>query len=195
MANLGSIYGTNIGGSNTLVIDFSNVDICGNLKVNGTSLQMPVFASANLDNSEELTQNMIHNIGSLGGLLTGVSSEFAAAAGPVSNIIITKPYTGFKAPRTGVYNVSISASISCEPTGRVIVKTKLLRIDGTDPFLIDHYHKTDNNSGIYTVTNSTVLQMAQNEVVFYELTVPNAQTCKINQNDNGTTRINFFSVD
>jgi len=27
MANLGSIYGTNIAGSNTLVIDFSNVQM------------------------------------------------------------------------------------------------------------------------------------------------------------------------
>ena len=35
MTNLGSIYGTKIGGSNTLVIDFSNVDICGNLNING----------------------------------------------------------------------------------------------------------------------------------------------------------------
>jgi len=34
MANLGSIYGTKIDGSNTLVIDFSNVDICGNLNIN-----------------------------------------------------------------------------------------------------------------------------------------------------------------
>jgi len=34
MADLGSIYGTKIAGSNTLVIDFSNVDICGNLDIN-----------------------------------------------------------------------------------------------------------------------------------------------------------------
>ena len=35
MSDLGSIYGKKIDGSNTLVIDFSNVDICGNLKING----------------------------------------------------------------------------------------------------------------------------------------------------------------
>ena len=36
MTELGSIYGTtNVDGSNTLVIDFSNVDISGNLKVKG----------------------------------------------------------------------------------------------------------------------------------------------------------------
>ena len=35
MSELGSIYGTtNVDGSNTLVIDFSYVDICGNLNVN-----------------------------------------------------------------------------------------------------------------------------------------------------------------
>jgi hypothetical protein len=35
MTEIGSIYGTDVDGSNTLVIDFSNVDINGNLKVNG----------------------------------------------------------------------------------------------------------------------------------------------------------------
>jgi hypothetical protein len=35
MSDLGSIYGTTVDGSNTLVIDFSNVDICGNLNING----------------------------------------------------------------------------------------------------------------------------------------------------------------
>jgi hypothetical protein len=35
MSELGSIYGKKIDGSNTLVIDFSNVDICGNLNING----------------------------------------------------------------------------------------------------------------------------------------------------------------
>ena len=33
MTDLGSIYGKKIDGSNTLVIDFSNVDICGNLNL------------------------------------------------------------------------------------------------------------------------------------------------------------------
>ena len=33
MTELGSIYGTTVNGSNTLVIDFSNVDITGNLNV------------------------------------------------------------------------------------------------------------------------------------------------------------------
>ena len=36
MTDLGSIYGTTVGDSNTLVIDFSNVDICGNLNFSGT---------------------------------------------------------------------------------------------------------------------------------------------------------------
>ena len=35
MTDLGSIYGTTVGSSNTLVIDFSYVDICGNLNVHG----------------------------------------------------------------------------------------------------------------------------------------------------------------
>ena len=48
MADLGSIYGTNINGSNTLVIDFSNVDICGNLKVNGLAYSIPHILEINL---------------------------------------------------------------------------------------------------------------------------------------------------
>ena len=35
MTDLGSIYGTTVDGSNILVIDFSNIDICGNLNING----------------------------------------------------------------------------------------------------------------------------------------------------------------
>ena len=50
MDDLGNIYGTTIDGSNTLVIDFSNVDICGNLNVLGdTALNSNVYITGNLD--------------------------------------------------------------------------------------------------------------------------------------------------
>ena len=40
MADLGTIYGTtNVDGSNTLVIDFSNVQINGTLKINNNSVE------------------------------------------------------------------------------------------------------------------------------------------------------------
>ena len=39
MTELGSIYGTDIDGVNTFIIDFSNVDICGNLNIkNGLAI-------------------------------------------------------------------------------------------------------------------------------------------------------------
>ena len=55
MVELGSIYGTNIGDSNTLVIDFSNVDICGNLNVGGTFTST---IESTLDNESIVPQNV-----------------------------------------------------------------------------------------------------------------------------------------
>lgn len=44
----GTIYGTtNAEGSNTLVIDFENVDICGNLKLNNISINSSINSSIN----------------------------------------------------------------------------------------------------------------------------------------------------
>lgn len=66
MTELGSIYGTDVDGSNTLVIDFSNVDICGNLKVKG---------GLAIDNS------------------FGVSGELLTSQGPLGTPIWTAPAT------------------------------------------------------------------------------------------------------
>ena len=66
MSELGSIYGTTIDGSNTLVIDFSNVDISGNLKVKG---------GLAIDNS------------------FGVSGELLTSQGPLGTPIWTAPAT------------------------------------------------------------------------------------------------------
>ena len=57
MTNLGTIYGTKIDGSNTLVIDFSNVDICGNLKVKG---------GLAIDNSFGVSGEVLTSQGTLG---------------------------------------------------------------------------------------------------------------------------------
>ena len=50
MSELGSIYGTTIDGSNTLVIDFSNIDICSNLNVKSS------LTLNNTNVSDKLTQ-------------------------------------------------------------------------------------------------------------------------------------------
>tara|TARA_B110001450_G_scaffold247768_2_gene263205 strand:+ start:1560 stop:2372 length:813 start_codon:yes stop_codon:yes gene_type:complete len=70
MSDLGSIYGTtNVDGSNTLVIDFSNVDIVGDLNITGT---ITADTSITLDSTTITTAEL--------GVLDNVTPGTAAAS-------------------------------------------------------------------------------------------------------------------
>jgi hypothetical protein len=98
MADLGSIYGTTIDGSNTLVIDFSNVDICGNLKVNGQTQNSKVFMRLNTATPQtgNIAEQTITN-------WTPIISNPANLYQSSINI--------FSPPRNGYYSVNFQTSL------------------------------------------------------------------------------------
>jgi hypothetical protein len=97
MVELGSIYGTNIDDSNTLVIDFSNVDICGNLKVNGQTQNSKVFMRMNTFlQTGNITEQTITN-------WTPIISE------PTN--LYQDPTNIFRPPRNGHYSINFQTSI------------------------------------------------------------------------------------
>ena len=131
MANLGSIYGTKIDGSNTLVIDFSNVDICGNLKVNGQTQNSKVFMRLNTATPQtgNIAEQTITN-------WTPVISNPANLYQSSTNI--------FSPPRSGYYSVNFQTSMESTTTNSVNAKIKLYQTDisGTES-LVCHSHESE----------------------------------------------------
>ena len=132
MADLGSIYGTTIDGSNTLVIDFSNVDICGNLKVNGQTQNSKIFmrlnATPQAGNIAEVTINSWNT--------TGMISNPANLYQSPTNI--------FSPPRSGYYSINFQTSMESTTTNSVNAKIKLYQTDisGTES-LVCHSHESE----------------------------------------------------
>ena len=115
MANLGSIYGTKIDGSNTLVIDFSNVDICGNLKVNGQTQNSKVFMRMNTFlQTGNATEQTITN-------WTPVISEPANLYQSSTDI--------FRPPRNGHYSINFQTSLESTTNNSVNARIKLYQTD------------------------------------------------------------------
>ena len=115
MANLGSIYGTQIDGSNTLVIDFSNVDICGNLKVNGQTQNSKVFMRMNTFlQTGNATEQTITN-------WTPVISEPANLYQSSTDI--------FRPPRNGHYSINFQTSLESTTNNSVNARIKLYQTD------------------------------------------------------------------
>ena len=170
-----------------------------NTQTSVVSYKLPiakVYASASLTNDVVVTigSGNIHIIGSGTG---GFTAQLSNATPTVLHQGVGVTYPGFKAPRAGIYNVSISSEILASQLGGLQIHTKL-RSGTTNTILVQNrFFANTSNIAAYTVTNSAVVQMAANDIIYFEAITPNGQSNTIrgdNSSDNDT-RINFFSVD
>ena len=103
-------------------------------------------------------------------------------------------YAGFKAPRLGIYNVS-AATYVVATIGGVELHTKLRNAANTSSTTILKNAFYTNGTSAYSITNSTVLTMAQNEVVYFEVACGSSFTVRGDTNNTTETRLSFFNVD
>ena len=132
MTDLGSIYGTTVGGSNTLVIDFSNVDICGNLKVNGQTQNSKVFMRMN---ANQQLGNMTES--TIASWVTPSISNPAGLYGSSTNI--------FNPPRDGFYSINFQTTLESTTWNSVFAIIKLYQTIGGTEYLVSQSQEQEAN--------------------------------------------------
>lgn len=153
----------------------------------GLTLNSKVYACATL--TADITGV---NNNTIIGATTGLTDQlFSSTTGVIQSGVT---YSGFKAPRDGIYNVSIVSYVTAN-IGEVSLRTQLRNAASTaSTTLIKTTFLTTGTNG-YTLTTSTVVKMAQNEVVFFKVFGPNPFNVLGDTTSPSETRISFFNVD
>lgn len=153
-----------------------------------TTLNSKVYASATL--TADITG--VSSGSTIIGASTGLTDRLASSTAGVIQSGVT--YSGFKAPRDGIYNISIITYVIAT-IGGVEAHTQLRNASSTSTTTMIKNAFYTTGTSAYSLTNSTVLKMAQNEVVYVEVFGPNPFTVRGDTSTPSETRISFFNVD
>ncbi len=191
MAELGNIYGTTINGSNTLVIDFSNVDICGNLNINGglaidnsygNSGQVLTSQGSNntpIWNEVNLIPSVFHFNSNSGLTHIGSDSPYLIAGTWVVYDDISqsqyyepnKNYNGntengqIRILKSGIYQINFSFTFKGNSSDFRYLLLFLLKNNSNT----NRVEFRDDNNHIYqTISSSAILKIAENDSISFK---------------------------
>ena len=194
MANLGSIYGTNIDGSNTLVIDFSNVQINGTIKLpdssnNGYGISGQILQSNGSGNAVSwvtpslpvyvsVYKNLDQIVNATGGLTThadviGMTIDYQS--GSDYNISTGE----FTAPRQGIYIIDYAINVYdnspnfSEYVGSVV---SVNRGSGFVREMVQNYFDTQQDTLLITIRAHYMTQLNAGDIVKNEIEIYGANT-------------------
>jgi len=215
MADLGSIYGTTIDGSNTLVIDFSNVQINGTIKLpdssnNGYGNTGELLTSRGANNTPHWVTPSLTAI-----RFNGVFNNTAVASGGMPLLDGTRCITGFNADRftpigggwdliNGIFtaprdcfmnfNFMITAQISASSSEAVILHQRNL----VAPFIYEYQmslmQNTSSSFSFYNFNINGVLFVRAGEIVRVGLKTSNTFTA-FSSGRNAAVSFSGYNID